>query len=141
MGQARSHFDFLGHRFRRTIGKMQIRRFIRPKSLKNIRQRIRPLTKRTSGRCLPSIISKLNPVLRGVHEYFHHAYKGELSRLDGWVRGRLRSILRKRNKGKGKGKGKDHFKWPNCYFDRHGLFSLEQARRKQIISLRNGANC
>lgn len=141
MGQARSHFDFLGYRFRRTVGKMQIRRFIRPKSLKNIRQRIRPLTKRTSGRCLPSIISKLNPVLRGVHEYFHHAYKGELSRLDGWVRGRLRSILRKRNKGKGKGKGKDHFKWPNCYFDRHGLFSLEQARRKQIISLRNGANC
>ena len=62
--------------------------------------------------------------------------------MDQWVRMRLRSILRMRNKGKGRGRGLDHFKWPNRYFEDHGLFSLEQARKRKQMSLRcQGANC
>ena len=141
MGQPGAHFDFLGYRFKRTISRMRLRRFIRPKSLANIRQRIKPLTRRTNGKSMDQILTKLNPVLRGVHEYFHHAWEGQLKEVDGWVRTRLRSILRKREKRKGITRGWERMKWPNHYFDRHGLLSLEQARRKKLISLRRGANC
>jgi len=50
--------------------------------------------------------------------------------LDGWVRGRLRTILRKRHKRQGKARGKDHQKWPNAYFDELGLISLALTRAK-----------
>ena len=45
--------------------------------------------------------------------------------MDGWVRMRLRSILRKRRNGKGRGRGKDHNRWPNKFFAERGLFSLK----------------
>ena len=61
--------------------------------------------------------------------------------LDGWVRGRLRGILRKRAKLKGRGRGRDHQRWPNRYFAEVGLFSLENAWREEIASLRKGDNC
>ena len=47
--------------------------------------------------------------------------------LDGYVRGRLRSILRRRSKRKGRAKGRDNSRWPNTYFTTAGLFSLKQA--------------
>jgi RNA-directed DNA polymerase len=49
-------------------------------------------------------------------------------RLDGWVRQRLRAILRKRSKRRGMAKGGDFHRWPNAYFVEHGLFSLATAR-------------
>lgn len=48
--------------------------------------------------------------------------------LDKWIRMRLRSLLRKRHKGRGHGYGRDHVRWPNAYFERHGLYSLLRAR-------------
>lgn len=140
MTEPKSHFDFLGYRFycdkQRTL-----RRFIRPKSEKKLREGLKPGTRRTNGLCLDAIIAKINPVLRGWYGYFKHASAQSLSKADGWVRGRLRSILRKRHKGKGRGRGFDHFRWPNCYFAKHGLFCLKDARAQELISLHNGANC
>ena len=50
--------------------------------------------------------------------------------LDGWVRGRLRTIHRKRHKGKGRARGTDHQKWPNAYFAGLGLISLALTREQ-----------
>ena len=56
--------------------------------------------------------------------------------LDGWIRMRLRSILRKRSKRKGRGEKRDHIRWPNAYFHRLGLFSLVDAQVETRQSLR-----
>jgi len=50
--------------------------------------------------------------------------------MDGWIRGRLRSILRKRAKKKGRARGKDHQRWRNRFFDEAGLFNLTAARQE-----------
>lgn len=141
MGQPGAFFDYLGYRFLRSKRSGRLCRLIRPKSLKAIHARIKPLTKRANGHSLEELIGKLDPILRGIHGYFMHAMSSELKGLDGWVRGRLRAILRKRLKKRGRGRGNDHIKWPNRYFERLGLFSLEQARRTVQASLREGANC
>jgi hypothetical protein len=44
-----------------------------------------------------------------------------LAEVDGWVRGRMRSILRKRCKKRGRGRGSDNQRWGNSYFAEHGL--------------------
>jgi RNA-directed DNA polymerase len=114
-------FEFLGYRFDR--GK----RYPRAKSLKKFKDTIRAKTKRTSGKCLPAIIASLNPTLRGWFEYFKHSYKTTFTTLDSWIRMRLRSILRKRQKKRGRGRGSDHQRWPNAFFAAQGLYSLKTA--------------
>jgi RNA-directed DNA polymerase len=114
-------FEFLGYRFER--GK----RFPRTKSIQKLKDTIRAKTKRSNGRCLPMIIGSLNPTLRGWFEYFKHSYKTTFPKLDGWIRMRLRSILRKRQKKRGPGRGSDHQRWPNAYFTKQGLYSLKTA--------------
>ncbi len=114
-------FEFLGYRFSK--GK----RFPRTKSMQKLKDTIRAKTKRTNGQCLPAIIGSLNPTLRGWFEYFKHSYKTTFPSLDGWIRGRLRSILRKRQKKRGRGRGSDHQRWPNAYFADLGLYSLKAA--------------
>ena len=86
------------------------------------------------------MITLINPVLKGWFGYFKQAHPTVMSGMDGWVRMRLRSILRKRRKRKGRGRGLDHHRWPNRYFENLGLFSLERAR-EEMISLRKGAKC
>jgi RNA-directed DNA polymerase len=114
-------FDFLGYRFDR--GK----RYPRAKSLKKFKDTIRAKTKRTNGQGLRAIIASLNPTLRGWFGYFKHSYKTTFSYLDGWIRMRLRSILRKRQKKRGRGRGSDHQRWPNAFFTEQGLYSLKAA--------------
>jgi RNA-directed DNA polymerase len=70
--------------------------------------------------------------------YFKHAKDNELRGIDGWIRMRLRSILRKRRGCEGR--GRDHQRWPNRYFTELGLFCLLEAKVSEIISLRYGAN-
>ena len=70
----------------------------------------------------------LNPTLKGWYEYFKHSMPHVFKGIDGYVRGRLRSILRRQTKRKGRARGTDHHRWPNTYFSAVGLFSLEQAR-------------
>lgn len=124
-------FDFLGYHFRRG-GK----RWPRSKSVQKLRERLKPMSKRTNGESLREIIRKLNATLRGWYGYFCHARNGSLQKIDGWVRGRLRSILRKRCGKKGRGRGMDQHRWNNAYFARHGLFSLQETQTAAIQSRR-----
>ncbi len=139
MGEGHASFDFLGYRFKRS-GKGKLLRLVRPKSQRNLRQKLKSPLRRANGRSMAAIVAKINPVLKGWFEYFQQAQLGEHQRMDQWVRMRLRSILRKRHKGKGRGRGCDHFKWPNRYFDELGLFTLEGARRERM-SLHERAKC
>ena len=140
MGQPKAHFDFLGYRFWRGKTSGSIRRFIRPKSKKKLREAIKPITKRTNGRSLEAIAAMLRPKLQGFYNYFKHVEAGVFNEMDGWIRGRMRSILRKRAGLKGRGRGLDHHRWPNCYFTDLGLFNLEEARELEIKSLREAVN-
>lgn len=117
----RGGFDFLGYHFERD------RKWPRKKSLDKVKDKVRDLTPRNSGRSLTEIISKLNSTLHGWYHYFKHSHRWTFGRMDGWVRMRLRSLLRKRRGAKGRGRGRDHQRWPNAYFTRMGLFSLEHA--------------
>jgi RNA-directed DNA polymerase len=114
-------FDFLGYHFERGM------RWPRAKSIQKLRESIRPKTRRTNGHGLQRTIADINPMLRGWFEYFKHSHITTFPTLDGWVRMRLRSILRKRSKRKGKGRGSDHQRWPNAFFAAQGLFSMTAA--------------
>ena len=125
----RGGFDFLGYHFER--GK----KWPRKKSLKKFKDKVRKLSKRTNGHSLEVIISKLNPVLRGWYEYYKHSAKATFRELDGWTRMRLRSILRKRRRRRGRARNKrDHQRWPNAFFAKQGLFSLQQAHARACQS-------
>jgi RNA-directed DNA polymerase len=111
-------FDFLGYHFERGM------RWPRAKSLAKLKEAIRQKTKRTRSGSMEQTIEESNRTLRGWINYFQHSIANTFPALDGWVRGRLRTILRKRHKGKGRARGKDHQKWPNAYFAGLGLISL-----------------
>jgi len=99
--------------------------------------RIRGKTKRANGHSLQAIIADVNRTLRGWFEYFKHSRTTTFSNLDGWIRMRLRSILRKRAGRKGRGRGLDHHRYPNSFFAAHGLFNLTAAHaRERQSSLR-----
>ncbi len=117
-------FDFLGWHFRGD------KKWPREKSLHKLQDKLRPLTRRTNGRSLREIIAKANPVLRGWHGYFRESWPTGLRGPDGWLRRRLRAMLRKRKKRPGYGLSKaDSKRWPNRWFAAHGLFSLEHGSR------------
>lgn len=119
---AEEGFDFLGYHFKRG------RRWPRNKSLLKLKDTIRAKTKRNNGHSLEAIIADVNVTLKGWFEYFKHSGPSSMKSVDGWVRMRLRSILRHRRGLKGRGHGRDHQRWPNAYFVNHGLFSLKTAR-------------
>jgi RNA-directed DNA polymerase len=114
-------FDFLGYTFR---GKY---RWPRKKSLNKLKDTIRAKTRRNNGNSLPCIVGSLSATLRGWFGYFRHCYRTTFKDLDCWIRGRLRSILRRRRHGRGRGRGSDHQRWPNVYFTEQGLYSLKTA--------------
>jgi RNA-directed DNA polymerase len=120
--QAGQGFEFLGYRFEAGW------RWVRVKSLKALRERLRMKTKRTRGDSLTKIIEDLNPTLRGWFNYFKHAHSVAQLGIDGFVRRRLRVILRKQEKRPGMGKClDDHLRWPNTYFAAQGLFTITAA--------------
>jgi RNA-directed DNA polymerase len=114
-------FDFLGYHFRGRL------RLPRKKSLKKLQDAVREKTRRTNGQSMQGICARLSSQLRGWFTYFRHGHWSIFRDLDGWIRGRLRSILRKRHKRRGRGRGRDHQRWPNAFFDEQGLYSLNAA--------------
>jgi RNA-directed DNA polymerase len=114
-------FDFLGYHFERGM------KWPRKKSMDKLKETTRSKTRRTDGHSLRAICEDLNQTLRGWFEYFKHSKGNVFEPIDGYTRGRLRSILRKRLGKKGRGRGSDHQQWPNAYFNAAGLFSLRQA--------------
>lgn len=131
MNRPEEHFDFLGYRFKLSK-RGKIIRFPSPKSEKRFRVKLRVTTRRANGKSMEEIIRQSNLVLNGWFEYFKHSNKWALESYDGWLRMRMRSILRKRRNGKGKGRGADNQRWPNAYFAKLGLFSLTTARMEAI---------
>jgi len=115
-------FEFLGYRFEAG------QRWVRKKSLTAFRDRLRMRTKRTRGDSLAKIVAELNPTLRGWFNYFKHAHPMTFKRMDGFVRRRLRAILRKQEKRPGRGICRDdHQRWPNTFFAAQGLFTMDAA--------------
>jgi len=115
-------FEFLGYRFE--CGKRTVRKTSRKKLYDTIRKR----TKRTVGQSMESVIESLNPTLKGWFEYFKHAHKWTFKAVDGFVRRRLRAILRKQDKRPGRGRClNDHRQWPNSFFATLGLFTMREA--------------
>jgi RNA-directed DNA polymerase len=116
-------FDFLGYHFERG------RHWPRQKSLGKLKDAIRAKTRRTVGQALSRVIADINPTLLGWYGYFQHSYRPTFRMVDGWVRRRLRSILRRRRGAKGIASthGADQTRWPNVFFAKHGLFSLQDA--------------
>ena len=115
-------FEFLGYRFEAG------RRWVRKKSLANLRQKVREKTRRTRGDSLERIIADLNPMLRGWFQYFKHAYSTTFTDIDGFVRRRLRALLRKQEKRPAFGRSfEDSKRWPNAFFANKGLFTLHTA--------------
>jgi RNA-directed DNA polymerase len=121
-------FDFLGYHFE------QGKKWPRKKSLQKLKESIRQQTRRTQGQSLQQVAAGLSATLQGWYEYFKHSYRTTFPQVDSYVRGRLRSILRKRQGKRGRGRGSDHQRWPNAYFDQLGLFSLVKARRMVLQS-------
>ena len=127
-------FDFLGYHFERGY------RWPRKKSVDKLKTRIHELTpRRTFGWSLEHGIAKLNEVLRGWYGYYRYSHWTTFQPLDGYVRGRLWSILRARQRKCGRSRGRDHQQWPNHYFAKLGLFSLWSAHAEALTSLRHGA--
>jgi len=114
-------FDFLGDHFRGS------RHWPREKSVRKLKETIRSKTKRTNGEALQVIIGSLNRTLRGWFAYFQHSRRWVLHRLDGWIRGRLRSVLRRRERGRSIGRSWANQRWPTAFFAEQGLFSLGEA--------------
>ena len=115
-------FDFLGYRFEAG------RRLVRKKSLKALKDKVRTRTTRSRGDSLTRIIEDLNPMLKGWFGYFQHATPGVFAYVDGFVRRRLRALLRKQEKRPGAGRCQaDHQRWSNVFFANEGLFTLQTA--------------
>jgi RNA-directed DNA polymerase len=129
LGEPSAWFDFLGYRFKRhdKDGAFRILRLIRDKSLDRARDAIRAATPRNSGKSLTEIIRHANRWARGWFGYFRSIHVSIHSKLDGMLRRRLRSILSRRRGRVRWGRGEAHRIWPNAFFDRHELFSLERA--------------
>ena len=118
-------FEFLGYRFEAG------RRLVRPKSVTKLKDAIRHRTVRSRGGSLATIVAELNAVIRGWYQYFQHAVPAVFDPLDGFVRRRLRALLRKREKRPGAGRCQaDSRRWPNAYFAAQGLFTMSTVRRQ-----------
>ena len=114
-------FDFLGYHFE------QGQHWPREKSYQKYKDTIRDKTRRCNGHSLRTIIGRVNRTTRGWYAYFKHSPRRTFVSLDGWIRMRLRSILRKRQGRRGRGRGSDHQRWPNAFFAARGLFSMTAA--------------
>jgi RNA-directed DNA polymerase len=117
-------FEFLGYRFEAG------QRWVRQKSLVSLRDKIRAKTKRNEGNSIAYVIASLNPTLRGWYGYFQHAHRFTFSSIDGFVRRRLRAVLRRQKHRPGQGRClRDHQQWPNAFFADLGLFTMSETHR------------
>lgn len=116
-------FEFLGYRFE--AGK----RWVRKKSLKAFKDKVRQKTKRSRGDSMKTIVADLNPMIRGWFNYFKHAHHWTFGALDSFIRRRLRSVRYKQMTGQSQlGIALNlHRTMPNSYFADHGLFTMKEA--------------
>jgi len=123
-------FDFLGYNFSKGTKKWPSK-----KSLKKFKNSVRWYTKRKTRYSMKMIIERLTPLLRGWFEYFKHCHKYLFAICDSWIRRRLRSVLLGFNKKGVAHGGFENMRWPNAYFAKMNLFSLEEAHKRACKSL------
>lgn len=111
-------FQFLGWHFERGY------QWPREKSQAKLKETIRELTPRNSGKSLGQIVFELNRSLKGWRAYFDHGVRNVFESLDKMVRRRLRTLLLKRRGKRGKLQGKINQYWPNAFFDKLELWRL-----------------
>jgi group II intron reverse transcriptase/maturase len=121
--------DFLGYRLVARKGHLNI--WINPKAMKRFREEVRRLTRRTAGKSLRAMVSRLNRYVRGWGEYFKRAEaSGVFDRHDRWITRRLRAYVAKRWRN---GVWR---RYPDQYFWFHlGLTRLYHLRRDFIREL------
>jgi RNA-directed DNA polymerase len=118
-------FAFLGYEF------CGVKHWPRKKSLSKLKDTLRQKTKRTRGDSLKCIVNDVNRTLRGWFAYFRHSsYDNVFRDIDGRIRERLRSLLRRRLGLRGPSRIADRQRWPNAFFAALGLLSLERAHVK-----------
>jgi RNA-directed DNA polymerase len=120
----RGGFDFLGYHFERGY------RWPRKKSLDKFKETIREKTRRARPGSLRDIVREINRSATGWMEYFKHSQNTVFKPLDGWIRQRLRRLMRRRLKGSGRTRCRDYHCWPVAYFAKLGLISLALAREQ-----------
>jgi group II intron reverse transcriptase/maturase len=133
---------------------------IAPTSLKRLEDKIRDVLKGARGRKLATVITELNPILRGWMAYFKLTdTRKVLEEMDGWLRHKLRCILWRQwkrvhtramnlmkaglteerafrsacnQRGAWWNSGASHMNqaFPKSYFDRLGLVSLLDTTRR-----------
>jgi len=120
-------FDFLGFHFTSRS------RSIATKSLLALYAKVREVTRRAQGdRPVESVIATLNPLLRGWGTYHRYGRNvGMFTKLDKWVRKRLRSYLHKRWRTR---------TWSSPTpsredFEQMGLFSMRSILRPEKLQL------
>ena len=80
--------DFLGYTFRGYGGRFGVS----AKNLKKFKDRVKQITRRTSGRSIASRFRELRPYFQGWVGYFHYGLgKQQLQKLDKWTRRRIRA--------------------------------------------------
>ena len=109
--------QFLGFSF--TSGR-DLKIKMSPKALKNVKHRIRKITRRSRGVSLRQVVKELNTYLRGSLGYYRLAETPTTFRdLDSWVRRRLRCFVMKR--------------WiNNCHSRYRGLRALGVSRQNAL---------
>lgn len=118
-------FSFLGYSFR---GKF---RFPREKSHRKFIEGLRALTPRKSGESLEFMIQRINRSTRGWFNYFRHCHWSIYGAYDGFIRRRLRALLRKRHRRNPRRLPRNQ-RWPNAYFTAHGYVSLNAAHARFV---------
>ena len=117
-------FEFLGYRFEAG------QRWVSKKSLMALRDKVRARTPRNRGQSIECVIASLNPILKGWYGYFKQAHRFTFSSIDGFIRRRLRAMLRKQKHRPGQGRCfNDHKRWPNAFFAGLGLFTMSEAHQ------------
>jgi RNA-directed DNA polymerase len=95
--------------------------------MQKLKDKLRAQTKRNNGQSLACILGQVNRTLRGWFGFFQHSCRLTFRDVDSWLRGRLRSLLRRRAGGRGHGRGRDQQRWPNAFFAAQGYHSLTLA--------------
>jgi RNA-directed DNA polymerase len=116
--EAGEGFEFLGWHYERGY------KWPREKSIQKFKDAIRKKTKRNNGRSLWEITRSIRSVIVGWGRYFSGGSRRVPERLDRWIRKRLRSILRRRDKRDGPGRGRDHNRYTNAWLAARGWISL-----------------
>jgi hypothetical protein len=116
---------FLGFSF--YVSKHGVRLRLAPKVINRLKDEIRGITRRNRGITMDEVIKSINRHMMGFINYFAIAdMKQFLSRLEGWIRRKLRVIMWK------------HWKRSHTRFRKLRGMGLSEEQTKMIVSCRRG---